>query len=244
MLLLRLIQAKLLYLSRENRQMRKLLIIGIALGLGSALIAQSAEDDVVRLKQAGALGPVEVVGEEGAPGEMEPQASQVNQAKQEKERKGQLNMSVGTSFSYMQNYGSFMGFQAVPTYTLPLNQRWSLHAGVIASTYYGLGPTPDDGFMGYPVAGNSRMTNLSVFAAASYKASDKLTLYGSGVKSLMSYPMPPLMGYPSDRLSFGANYRLGDNVTIGASMHFRQRGGYHSTSPFNSTSPFYSPFGW
>ena len=90
--------------------------------------------------------------------------------------------------------------------------------------------------------GEQGMYNLSVFAAASYRANDKLTLYGSGVKSLATHPMPPLMGYPSDRLSFGANYKLGDNVTIGASVHIRQGGGYYGGSPFQS--PYHSPFGW
>ena len=160
---------------------------------------------------------------------------------QEAEKAGQWNFSVGTSYSYMKGYGSGMMFYTAPTYTLSLNQRWSVHGGLIASRYQG---------MNYTMPGESLLPNsfssLALFAAASYRTSDRLILHGTGVKQLLTAPVTPFTPYPIDDLSFGATYKLGNNFTIGASVHMNQGSGYYR-SPWNSSpfaSPFASPIGW
>ena len=92
------------------------------------------------------------------------------------------------------------------------------------------------------------ISSMAIFAAASYRMSDRLVLHGTGTKQLLAAPGTAVMGYPVDDFSFGATYRIGDSFTIGASVHMKNSKGYnghngYQTIPF--TSPFYpSPFGW
>ena len=205
---------------------RSVSIFLFLLGTLPFLYGQSAEEEIGRLKQQTS----DVVLED---------ASQ--DASQEAIKKGHWNFSVGTSYSYMKGYGSGMMLYTAPTYTVSLNDRWSVHGGLIASHYHG---------MNYTMAGENMLPNsfsgLAVFAAASYRASDRLILHGTGVKQLLTAPATPFTPYPIDNLSFGATYKLSNNFTIGASVHMNQGvGNYHS--PWNSNpfaTPFPSPIGW
>jgi len=207
---------------------RSVAILLVFLSACSFLLGQSAEEEVARLK----LQTSDVVQEK---------AFQEEAAQEETRKSGQWNFSVGTSYSYMKGYGAGMMLYTAPTYTLSLNDRWSVHGGLVASHYQG---------MNYTMAGENMLPNsfssLALFAAASYRMSDRLILHGTGVKQLISAPVTPFTPYPIDDLSFGATYKLGNNFTIGASIHMNNRSGYNR-SPWNSSpfaSPFPSPLGW
>ena len=177
-------------------------------------------------------------------GDVVQEDAQEELAEGEKQKPGHWNFSVGTSYSYMKGYGSGMMFYTAPTYTLSLNNRWALHGGVMASHYQGLNYT-QQGEMLMPGSFNS----LAVFASASYRMSDRLILHGTGIKQLVSAPVTPFTPYPMDNLSLGAIYRLGDNITIGASIKMRNfsgyRVGYNAPTFGNFSNPFQpSPFGW
>ncbi len=203
------------------------------------LVAQSAEDEVIRLKQS--------------IGEQAPESRDATVAGNEASEKSMLkkdglpghwNFSVGTSFTYMQGYGSVMGFYAAPMYTLPLNDRWALHGGLIASNYTGLGSLQ---MPGGEFGSSNNFSSLAVFAAASYKMTDRLILHGSGYKNLTSYPLMPMAPGLVDNLSMGATYKLGNNISIGASISINQGYGYYQAPPFGGASfggPYASPFGW
>lgn len=187
------------------------------------LFGQTAEDDVARLKQVTSQSVLE---------DMEPEEDE-----KEQKHPGSFNVSLGTSFSYMKAYGSGMAFFAAPTYTMPLSDKWSLHGGLVAAQYQGInGTAPMESF--YP----SSFSSLSVFVAASYQMSDRLVLHGTGQKQLISAPVTPFTPYAMDNLSLGATYKLGDHMTIGASVHFNNGHGYYST-PMNGYM-FQPPFGW
>jgi hypothetical protein len=189
---------------------------------------QSAEEETIRLKQS-----VEI-------GDIQDQVSENEKADLERDnKKGHWNMSVGTSFSYMKGYGSGMSFYAAPTYTLPLSDRWSLHGGLIASSYTGLNSNPYNEHS----LSNPSISSFALFVAASYRMSERLILHGTGVKQLANSAVPPLMAYPSDNLSFGATYMLGDNISIGATIQMNRGNGYYPGSPFQG-SRYPSPFGW
>ena len=212
----------------------------VLIGSVSWMMGQTAEVDVAKLKQPTS----DRVMEEAATG-----MSLESEAGKETKKAGQWNFSVGTSFSYMKGYGSGMMFYTAPSYTLSLNDRWSLHGGLIASRYQGLNPA----MPGESLLPNS-FTSLALFASASYRMNDRLVLHGTGVKQLVSAPVTPFTPYPIDDLSFGATYKLGDNLTIGAAVHMNNWNGYPSpgyVSPWNASpittpfaSPFHSPFGW
>jgi hypothetical protein len=202
---------------------RSVAILLVFLSVCSFLLGQTEEEELGRLKQQ-------------TSGVVQEEAVQ-----EEAKKPGHWNFSVGTSYSYMKGYGSGMMLYTAPTYTLSLNDRWSVHGGLIASHYQG---------MNYTMAGENMLPNsfssLALFAAASYRMSDRLILHGTGIKQLVTAPVTPFTPYPIDDLSFGATYKLGNNFSIGASVHMNQgRGYYHS--PWNSSpfaSPFPSPLGW
>jgi hypothetical protein len=211
------------------QNMKKLVLItGMLVTAILVLVGQTAEEETIRLKQSTALEQLQ---------QEAPLIDQVPPAPDQK--RGSLNMSVGTSYTYMSGYGSLMGIYAAPTYTLSLNKRWSLHGGLLATGYTGLNP--------YSVAGEYQntptMSSLAVFAAASYRMSDRLVLHTAGVKHLLSAPASPLIPYPADNLSLGATYKLGDNITIGAAVQMNRGNGYYTGSPFQP-SYLTSPFGW
>ena len=213
--------------------MRTIVFISSLLISFSSLLAQSAEEEMLRLKQQAEGVVMEEPEEELVEGE--------------RQKPGHWNFSVGTSYAYMTGYGSGMMFYTAPCDTLSLNERWSLHGGVVASHYQGLNYT-QQGEMLMPGSFNS----LAIFAAASYRMNDKLILHGSGIKQLVSAPVTPFTPYPMDNLSLGATYKLGDNITIGASINMRNYGsgtsimGYPASHSFgNYGNPFYpTPFGW
>jgi len=189
--------------------------------LMSPAFSQSAEEEVVRLKS------------EGQHTELDE-----NQIPRE-EKKGGLGLSMGTSYSWMQGYGSVMGYSIMPTYTYPLSSKWALHGGLIASTYYGLNQIP----VGEGIYGNPSMSSLALFGAASYKMTDRLVLHGAGVKQLLSMPGQAMPSYSVDNLSLGATYHFGNNFSIGASVHFRNGPSYGSFYGGPHYGSF-SPFGW
>ena len=223
--------------------MRILISICLVVFSLPALLGQSAEEEVMRLKQQN-----QAVLEDGSMENVDETTTFGKETASEKERKGHWNFSVGTSFSYMKGYGSGMSLYAAPTFTLPLSDRWSVHGGLVASQYQGFngGMTVGmPGVMGGEMFMPSSFTSLAVFASASYRMSDRLILHGTGVKQLMSAPVTPFTPYPMDNLSLGAIYKLGDNVTIGATIHMNN-GSYgpgRFGSPMNG-SMYPSPFGW
>jgi hypothetical protein len=207
--------------------MRSLFFIFVFIASHLALMGQSAEDEVIRLKQ-----PVDMATDLSDPETGETVLPKLHAPS------GAWNLSVGTSFTAMSGFGSGMGFYAAPTYTLPLSDRWSVHGGVIASYFTGL-TAPGGGEMKLPTSYSS----LALFAAASYRMSDRLVLHGAGFKQLVAAPPSPLTPYPMDHLTLGATYRLGNNITIGAAVQMNQGHGYYVGSPFYN-SGFPSPFGW
>ena len=192
------------------------------------LSGQTAEDETIRLKQSLGMEDLQENPQEGE-----------ESASREEQNKGHVNMSVGTSFSYMKGYGSLMGFYAAPAYTFSLSNKWSLHGGLIASSYAGL----NSYLYGGEYNTNPSMTSLAVFAAASYRMSDRLILHGAGVKHLVSTAVPPLVSYPADNFSLGATYQLGNNISIGASLQINRGNGSYYGSPFHGTY-FPSPLSW
>lgn len=214
---------------------RTLIFFILFIGTFVSVEAQSGEEELLRLRQEAGEVVMEEHAEEPEEGLKEP----------ENKQPGHWNFSVGTSYSYMKGYGSGMMFYTAPTYTLSLNQRWSLHGGVLASHYQGMNYTPQ-GEMVMP----GQMNSLAIFAAASYRMNERLILHGAGIKQLLSAPVTPFTPYPVDNISLGATYRLGDNITIGASVSMRNYSGYRMGYPvtpshLNFGNPFYpSPFGW
>ena len=200
----------------------KSVLIGIGLMCGmAALMGQTAEERAILLKQDGSP-----VMEQGIPAlsesdEPDGEPALNGDPSRNGEPKGQLGLSAGTGFSYLRGYGSGMMLYVAPTYTIPLNERWSFHGGLVAAGYSGAGvPGPYPGELQTPF----RYSSLAVFAAASYRMNDRLVLHGSGIKQLVSAPVTSFTPYPVDQLSLGATYKLGENISIGATIQMNNGG--------------------
>jgi len=142
-----------------------------------------------------------------------------------------LGMNAGTGYSIAGGYGSGMNFYAAPVLSVPLANRLTLHAGIVASTFYPVSGhfQNEEGFPGMH-------SSLALFTAASYRMNERLTLHGSGIKQLVKAPLnSPFSSYPVDNLSLGATFRLGNNLTIGASVNINNRNSYYS--------PYFMPYG-
>lgn len=227
----------LIFVLEGHIKMRTIAAFILLLATFGFVIAQTAEEEMLRLRQEAG----DVVMEKGV------EASEEELAAGKDVKPGHWNFSVGTSYSHMKGYGSGMMFYTAPSYTLSLNKRWALHGGLVASRYQGLNYFPAGEEM-LPGSFNS----LAIFAAASYRMNERLILHGTGIKQLVSAPVTPFAPYPMDNLSLGATYKLGDNITIGASINMRNYGtgnrimGYPANPGFgNFGNPFHpSPFGW
>ncbi len=205
--------------------MHKLIFILLISVFHLGLYSQTAEEQVIRMKQQEGNST-----EEFSDGVTDSSVKQLKNALS-------WNLSAGTSYSYSKVFGSGMRYYTAPMFTMPLNNRWALHGGMIVSHYQGINNTT----VGESLLPNS-FSSMSLFAAASYQMSDRLILHGTGVKQLISTPVMPFTPYPMEHLSLGASYKIGHNITIGASVHMNKGRGYYS-SPFNG-SMLQSPFFW
>lgn len=143
-------------------------------------------------------------------------------------------LMMGSNFTFSPGFGNATGFFVAPMLNVPLNSRLSLQGGIIASNTYLNYMRLDDG------PGSFKSYNdLSIFGSASYLLSENLVVYGTGTKRLTELPHAPYPFMPSSANSFtiGTNWRLGKNISIGASFTTTDR-----YLPFNNLSPF-SPFG-
>ncbi|MBE0656019.1 MAG: hypothetical protein IH594_19625 [Bacteroidales bacterium] len=140
------------------------------------------------------------------------------------------DMSLGTAYTFMPGYGGGMSYYATPGFSYPINNRFSFHGGIMAGVY------TSPGFVS-PESGSQKVTSgfTSIYGSMAYHLNPNVIIYGTGIKSI-STPggFSPFYAPSYDEISFGSSIRLSNNVTIGASVHFREYspfgGGY--TSPF------------
>ncbi len=158
-----------------------------------------------------------------------------------------FNTIIGTSFGYSPLFGSAINMFAAPQASFKANERLSFHGGLVVSqTVPLLMHSTEETFI--PAA----MPNMSTFASASYHLTENLIVHGTGIKSMVNFPLDEnrsALDYHD--LSIGATYNFG-NVSIGASFHksdnsyFRSPFGYGNSifgSPYgNGTGGFGSPF--
>ncbi len=133
-------------------------------------------------------------------------------------QKMRWDMNLGTSFSFIPGYGGGMSYYAAPGFSYPVNKRISFHGGMVAGVF----TTP--GF----ADGENRTQKItsgytSLYGTVAYHLSQNVVFYGTGVKNMATFNrMTPFYTPSFDEISFGSSIRLGDNVTIGASFHFRE----------------------
>lgn len=152
--------------------------------------------------------------------------------------------NIGNSFFYSKAFGSGTEFYAAPELSYGLALRLSLHGGVLFSytSFFGL---PND-----LENGDSKMIpipGMALYGIANYQLNEKLSFFGTGIRHMSTF-------YPIDNngvnipahysFSFGSNYKIGNNITIGASIHVNDRTPYYSPYSSPGIGGHYSPFDW
>lgn len=113
-----------------------------------------------------------------------------------------LGMHVTFSPSKYAPSGVGFGQDAAFMYAVPINNRFSVAAGLYATNM-------DWGFINYK--------NIGIAGVAAFKLNDKITLYGYGNKSLMPQRSPfyyPLPNFSPDKLGGMINFKIGESSSI------------------------------
>jgi hypothetical protein len=125
--------------------------------------------------------------------------------------KPRINYSLGSTVTVIPHYGSVTGVTFSPFLSVPLSPKWSVEGGIIAGRYYSSIPlfNPEGKNFG-------TFNQLSIYGSASYHVNPQLTIYGTGMKSLITSPFSLL---PKNSYSIGTTYNFGGGFSIGASVH-------------------------
>ena len=113
-----------------------------------------------------------------------------------------LGMHVTFSPSKYSPSGVGFGQDAAFMYAVPVNNRFSVAAGLYATNM-------DWGFINYK--------NVGITGVAAFKLNDRITLYGYGNKSLMPQRSPlyyPLPNFSPDKLGGMINFKIGESSSI------------------------------
>lgn len=113
-----------------------------------------------------------------------------------------LGMHVTFSPSKYSPSGVGFGQDAAFMYAVPVNNRFSVAAGLYATNM-------DWGFINYK--------NVGIAGVAAFKLNDRITLYGYGNKSLMPQRSPlyyPLPNFSPDKLGGMINFKIGESSSI------------------------------
>lgn len=113
-----------------------------------------------------------------------------------------LGMHVTFSPSKYAPSGVGFGQDAAFMYAVPINNRFSVAAGLYATNM-------DWGFINYK--------NVGIAGVAAFKLNDRITLYGYGNKSLMPQRSPlyyPLPNFSPDKLGGMINFKIGESSSI------------------------------
>ena len=113
-----------------------------------------------------------------------------------------FGMSVSVGFGKNRLHGVGFGQDAAFLYAVPLNERLSVAGGVYATN------------MDW---GNYNYRNVGITGIAAFKATERITLYGYGNKSLMPrrmFPAYPLPNFSPDKLGGMVNFKVGESASF------------------------------
>ena len=113
-----------------------------------------------------------------------------------------IGMNISVGFGKNRLHGVGFGQDAAFLYALPLNNRLSVAGGVYATN------------MDW---GNYTYRNVGITGIASFKATDRITIYAYGNKSFMPkrlYPAYPLPNFTPDKFGGMVNFKVGESASF------------------------------
>lgn len=153
-----------------------------------------------------------------------------------------VNYSLETGSMF---YGGAMKgstFYVAPSFTYAFSKKFSMQGGVMfmnnnysytANQVFG---QPDTRLFSQP----SKYETV-VYAKGNYQVNNRLTFTGTVVKNFSDNSGMQNQSWNNNfqMMSMGMNYKLSDNITLGAGLRVMQGSGYYNPYQFGNSSPFY-----
>lgn len=212
-----------LYLLNFRFMWKKLFILTIVFAWVNNLLAQDDETPVIDINKT-------VI--DTTPAMKKPKLSD----------KVDFNVSMGSSFLYAKGFGNGLATYVAPELKYKFTPRFHLNAGVMIvnsnymyNKYLPFYQEPSVVFRSKPA------TSVLGYVSGDYLLSEKLTISGMVMRDLSN---PQLGRYNSSisAMSLRMDYKITNNISIGAGMHMSQ-GGYFNSHLSNGFSPgnYYNP---
>lgn len=154
-----------------------------------------------------------------------------------------VNYSLETGSMF---YGGAMkgsSFYVAPSFNYAFSKKFSMEGGVMfmnnnysfaANQVFG---QPDTRLFSQP-----NKYEAVVFAKGNYQVNNRMTITGSLVKNFSDNAGMQNQPWNNNfqMMSMGMNYKLSDNITLGAGVRVMQGSGYYNPYQFGGSSPFQS----
>jgi len=156
------------------------------------------------------------------------------------EKKVDYTLSAGTTFISSPGYAKGSVFYLAPEFKLKLSPKFSVDAGIMLMQNRLSYSTPSSIFGEQSVVVKSSPSyDGMAYATGNYSFNSRLTLSGTLVKSFTPAGSYQDVGWKNSfqMMSFGVNYKITDNMSIGGGVHFIQSNGFNPYSGYNYVSP-------
>ncbi|HEX3008838.1 MAG TPA: hypothetical protein VHO90_14615 [Bacteroidales bacterium] len=158
-----------------------------------------------------------------------------------------VRVSAGSSFMYSKNFGNGLSTYVAPELSFKVTPRIHINAGIMVVN----SNISINRYMYYPyeqsvVVKTNPTTSTLAYVSADYMINSRLSVSGSVLRDLTNNPGAGNYYSPSiQAMSLRMDYKLTDNISIGAGMHVQQGNswGYPATGygfyPASQFNPLY-----
>ncbi len=149
-------------------------------------------------------------------------------------KKWDFNLDVGSNFLYSRSFGSYSGMYVAPNWTYHISPRFQTRIGTVINYTFPVSKLAGPEFNGNTQS-SGRTPGIFLFSEGTYLITNRLTLSGIAYKQInatyYSLQDPAPLNYSFQGVSMGLDFKILENLTIGAQVNF-----HSGTEPF-----MYSP---
>lgn len=154
-----------------------------------------------------------------------------------------VNYSLQTGSMFYGGAMSGSSFYVAPSFSYAFSKKFSMQGGVMfMNNNYSFSANkvfdqPDTRLFSQP----SKYETI-VYAKGNYQVNNKLSFTGTVVKNFTDNSGMQNQSWNNNfqMMSMGMNYKLSDNITLGAGVRVMQGSGYYNPYQFGGSSPFQS----
>lgn len=157
-----------------------------------------------------------------------------------------ISYYTGADFIFSNRFGSASNIHFRTNASYPVTPRFTIEFGTVIN-FSRLTGIPAGFYPEYPLSVQSlNTTGITLYSGGSYYLSSRLTLSGMAFKQFSpdKYPAvnPSFINYNQEGVSFGLNYKLFENLQIGAQFNYiRNDGPFY---PYRLNQPVFDNYYW